>query len=100
MVCVFTIPTFWGYLDEIMFGSIDLCTLILLASFYLRVELSKECSFVLRRVIYMSAVTFLVTVVAVVLNVQVPCATAAAAAAAAEPRLQLVRVPNKRRCRP
>ena len=77
-VCVFTIPEFWGYLDEIMFGSIDLCTLVILALFFLRAELSHEATFVLRRVLYMSAVTFMVTVVAVILNVQVKLARCAA----------------------
>ena len=77
-VCVFTIPEFWGYLDEIMFGSINLCTLVILALFFLRAELSHEATFVLRRVLYMSAVTFMVTVVAVILNVQVKLARCAA----------------------
>lgn len=53
-----------------MFGSIDLCTLGILICFYLRVELSRPVTFILKRVLYMSAVTFLVTVGAVIVNVQ------------------------------
>ena len=66
----------WCPTTEIMFGTIDLMTLLFLYCFYReqssRGFLTGRASFVIFRVLYISSVTFLATVVAIVINTQIP----------------------------
>lgn len=71
-VCVYDLGGFWGYLDEIMFGAIDLATLAMLAYFYFHTELNEATSLVIQRILYMSSVTMFATVFAVIVNVADP----------------------------
>lgn len=70
--CNFDLGGFWMYLDEIMFGAIDLFTLGLLFMFYFKVELNDATSTVVKRILYMSSVTMVATVFAVWVNVADP----------------------------
>lgn len=68
-VCQYDIAGFWGFLDEIMFGAIDLLTLGILIWLYKTNNLGNDSSRVIRRIIYMSGVTIFATVFAVTINI-------------------------------
>jgi hypothetical protein len=74
--CVFTLPVLWGYLDELMFGTVDVLTLLFLMYFYKENVasgvLNGKADYTVFRIIFVSSVTFIVTIFAIIINDQIP----------------------------
>jgi len=69
--CKFDLGGWWGILDEAMFGGLDFFTLLMLTWFYIKTEL-QHAEEVIRRMIYLSFITLLVTVGTIVVGTVAP----------------------------
>lgn len=70
--CDFAIGGFWGYVDEIMFGTIDFATIVMIVYFYFDQNLKGQIGYIIFRIIMMSSATFVVTLIALVINITIP----------------------------
>lgn len=69
-VCVYDLGGFWAWLDEIMFGFIDILTLGVFFSFYYfnKDTLSEKTAQTILRILILSSVTAFATLFAIVMN--------------------------------
>jgi hypothetical protein len=70
--CVLSLGGFWGWLDEVMFGTVDVVTQIAVVVFFCSNSLSGWTHEVIKRLMYLSAVTCAVTIMAIVINIHLP----------------------------
>lgn len=69
-ICVYDLGGFWAWLDEIMFGAIDLLTLGVFCNFYFfnRDKLNEKTAGTILRILVLSGITAFATIFAIAMN--------------------------------